>query len=313
MINEPALKSIDDVLVDTGLTSSRLVNLAVGIDNAYTAYNNNTMPTLTGYGNITVVQVYEIAPWGNPFSSLGAIESGDGEPQGIVSYQQIGFSAVANDLSHNILVLRGTVTYEETGYDLLYWDSKVPCQLPYDNPLETLGNANEGLYDLYGESGLLYDSLATSFQAAISQLALINPGKPLYIAAHSLGGALATLGAIDTVLSGSYGNGPLPVLITFGSLHVGDPAFKQAFDKLGILTLRFANLCDFVPSLVSLYPPSNKNDILPENGYTHVGIECTFVWQKWDDWRNHSMSDTYLAVVQNYLDVVKIGPRVYPQ
>jgi hypothetical protein len=45
-------------------------------------------------------------------------------------YQLFGFTGVADDNSHNILVLRGTVTLEEAGYDLLGWGTNTACLLP---------------------------------------------------------------------------------------------------------------------------------------------------------------------------------------
>lgn len=61
-----------------------------------------------------------------------------------------------------------------------------------------------------------------------------------------------------------------------------------------------------MPSFVALEPG-------PPTSYVHVGIECTFVWQKWDDWAKHSMEFTYLPTVRDYWSVIKVGPRNYPQ
>ena len=44
-----------------------------------------------------------------------------------------------------------------------------------------------------------------------------------------------------------------------------------------------------------------------------VGTEATFVWQTWDDWGNHSLAKIYLPMVQSYWNVIKWGPRNYPQ
>jgi hypothetical protein len=208
-----------------------------------------------------------------------------------------------------LIALRGTVTTEEAGYDLYGWGTNTPCLLPSgsSNP-QTYGNVKEDLYNFYTATDAgFYISMGASFNAAVQSIAAANPGKPWYIAAHSLGGALATLAALDAVVSNSYGNPSVPpVLVTFGSLHLGDQSFVDAYGY-NVPTFRFANLCDFVPSLVSLEPGTTTDP------YEHVGLECTFVWQTWDDWGNHSMQNIYLPVVQNYLDVIKLGPRQYPQ
>ena len=67
---------------------------------------------------------------------------------------------------------------------------------------------------------------------------------PLLITGHSLGAALATLAAVDTVPAG---------LITFGSPQVGNATFKQLFDSRQIPAVRrFADCCD----LVTRVPPA---------------------------------------------------------
>jgi hypothetical protein len=178
--------------------------------------------------------------------------------------------------------------------------------LPSSDRTQDFGEVNSALYHFYikDDKGLV-TSLASSFNQAVQNLAAVNPGKPWLIAAHSLGGALATLGALDAYVSESYGSLP-PIMVTFGSLHVGTQTFADAFNSR-ILSFRFANLCDFVPSLVSLLP------VTPDPPYVHVGLECTFVWQKWDDWANHSMQYTYLETLEKYYSVIKFGPRKYPQ
>ena len=56
-----------------------------------------------------------------------------------------------------------------------------------------------------------------------------------------------------------------------GSLHVGDQSFASVYGPLVPASVRVANLCDFVPSLVSLEP------VTPTDPYVHVGTEAAFV------------------------------------
>jgi predicted lipase len=124
--------------------------------------------------------------------------------------------------------------------------------------------------------------------------------------AHSLGGAMLSLAALDAVVSGAFGT-KKPLVFTFGSLHVGDASFASAYTPLVPGSVRVANLCDFVPSMVSLEP------VTPTDPYVHVGLEATFVWQTWDDWGNHSLSNIYMPMVQSHWGVIRWGPRKYPQ
>lgn len=274
-------------LVAAGAPATIWVDLANAVMAAYTAYAKGTTPALTNYTYV---------------ASIYATES--------LIPTLLGFAACANDLSHNIIALRGTVTDEEVAYDLYGWDTNTPCLLPSASSVQQkYGNVKEDLYDFYtGTNGGTVTSLAASFNAAVQKLAQVNPNKPWFVTAHSLGGALATLGALDAAVSKSYGNGTIaPILVTFGSLHLGDQSFATAFKTRVPAGYRFANLSDFVPSLVSLEPYKSTDP------YVHVGMECTFIWEKWDNWANHSMQFTYLPTVSHHFSVIQYGPRNYPQ
>lgn len=259
----------------------KAVALAQGVMAAYNAYSSGNAPTLPDY---TVVR--EIHVWELDKSVL------------------LGFSAAANDGSHNVVVLRGTQSDEEGLYDLS-WGTNTPCILPYGGNL-AYGNANESLYDFYtGNDEGLVTSLADSFKQAVGAL---DSRLPWYVAGHSLGGGMATLGALDAYVSGSYGDGVIkPFLYTFGSLHVGDQSFVNAYRQqlLGV-SFRFANLCDFVPSLTGLEEDTTKDP------YEHVGLPCVFVWQTWEDWGNHSMENIYLEIVQSHWPLIRYGNLPYP-
>ena len=71
--------------------------------------------------------------------------------------------------------------------------------------------------------------------------------KPIWIAGHSLGGALAVLAALDLTL-----NRKLPVqgVYTFGQPRVGDRTFARSVKKtLGDRMVRFVNNRDVVPQV----------------------------------------------------------------
>ncbi len=60
-------------------------------------------------------------------------------------------------------------------------------------------------------------------------------------------------------------------------------------------------------------PLSQPPSLADAPGYVHVGLLASFLWQTDGDWANHSLADIYLNVVQNHPQVVKLGPRKYPQ
>jgi hypothetical protein len=303
---------------------------AAGVCEAYSAYNNgnNLAPSLPGYQTVQSVMVYEVDPNVNPFegdATAGAktfrpiaYAPGDGaanpcsgpKPYGTPSIgnQLFGFTAVANDNSHNILMFRGTVTPEEAGYDLLGWGDNCPCNLPSQSASQqAYGNVNSKLYDFYTQEGTFGEaSLAANTIAAIQATNAQNPNAPWILGGHSLGGAMISLAALDGTVSGLFGEYG-PIVFTYGSLHVGDLSFANAYMAKAPASGRIANLCDFVPSMVSLEP--GQLDV----PYEHVGFPGVFTWQTWSDWDNHSLADIYQPIVQAYWPLIKWTPQTYPQ
>jgi len=340
MSDNSPLSAIEAIL-PSGMTLQDLaVLLAGGVCQAYAAYNNgsNNTPSLPGYGSINEIYVYEAAPNLDPFAVAGAglkAKSAASAPQNVrrvpAAYagvagaanacstanpgtpskgnQLFGFTAAANDNSHNILVLRGTVTMEEATYDLLGWAYKLLCFLPPNSQNQkSYGSVNLGLYTFFAFGGDSQPSLAASSLSAIQATAQANPNKnaPWFIGAHSLGGAMASLAALNAVVSGVL-NPNNTAIVTYGSLHVGDQSWADAYGPQVPLSLRVANLCDFVPSMVSLEPET------PTDPYIHVGYPGTFTWQTWDDWGNHSLANIYQPIVQSYWSLIQWGPQQYPQ
>lgn len=286
MIIDSSKDGLEELLTEHSIGASAgpsMGDLAAAIMAAYNAYPSST-PSLPGYDTVGTIWVWELAEAG---------------------YVTFGFTARAKDGTHNILALRGTFNTDEAFWDVKGWGDPVPFYLTDGSGhLGQYGNAQGSLAYFYQDHGHgAYTSLANSLKAAVSKL---DSSLPLYITAHSLGGAMATLGALDVMVSGVYPKPPrTPTVVTFGSLHVGDILFAQAYTSRLPMTLRVANLCDFVPSLVGISPASGNPP--PPTPYVHVGAPVVYVWQKWDDWANHSMQYTYQVVVDQYMEVLTLG------
>ena len=82
---------------------------------------------------------------------------------------------------------------------------------------------------------------------AVGQL---NPTIPCYITGHSLGGAIATLAALEIAINIPQIREQLQ-LYTYGSPRIGDRNFAQAHSQLIPNSYRIVNLSDSVP----LVPP----------------------------------------------------------
>ena len=258
--------------------------MAAAVNEAYKKYNDSNYQIRLGdYTILDSIYVFESAEGGDVF--FGFTATGRMEP-----------GAPYN----NIVALRGTVSDEEA-MDDLEW-TFVGCFLPSGGG-QQYGWVCKGVYDFYtGDDGGLVTSLADSFKSAVGNL---DGSLDWYVGAHSLGGAVATLGALDAVVSGSYGSSKKPTLYTYGSLHVGDAAFASSFAANVPDAYRVANLADWVPALTGIEADTP--------GYVHVGLECTFLWQTWGAWGNHSLVNIYMRTIKSFPGAIKFGPRSYPQ
>lgn len=139
-------------------------------------------------------------------------------------------------------------------------------------------------------------------------------GAQVYVAGHSLGGALSTLAALTVARRTRFKE---PLLYTFASPRVGDPTFAAQFAALTVY--RIANSEDLVPSV----PPASgnllgedmkKEDLsvgqrqrldaleglkfaflhnLTDVNYQHVGLPLTFTDHRLSISYNHNLEHTY--------------------
>lgn len=122
----------------------------------------------------------------------------------------------------------------------------------------------------------------------ISTLSKLSQSKTLYITGHSLGGALATLCAIDIASNTPFTS---PNLFTYGSPRVGDPDFAKAFRKLVPSSYRIANLFDVVayaPPQIYRLPKRDKKYY-----YSHVQTYTSLSFQNGSTSGNHMISSYF--------------------
>jgi pimeloyl-ACP methyl ester carboxylesterase len=85
----------------------------------------------------------------------------------------------------------------------------------------------------------------------------VQPIGSLTICGHSLGGALATLLALDLAANTKVPAFRSPVVYTYASPRTGDSTFANTYDHVVPNTFRFANRIDIVPKLP--LPPMYKH------------------------------------------------------
>ena len=185
----------------------------------------------------------------------------------------MGFVALSKDKKQLFLIFRGTVSAREWLFDI---NIKVQT---YGQP--HWGCATDGFLKIYNRC-------RGSF---IDQLTALAPSNPqLFIAGHSLGGALTVLALPDVIRSTPFKK---PILYNFGCPRVGDNDFVTAYNALPFQqTFRVVNTCDLVTSI----PLPIQLPLIPSGNYSHVDTSVDFTVQKNDLGLNHSM-DTYITAL----------------
>lgn len=134
----------------------------------------------------------------------------------------------------------------------------------------------------------------TSVRDAVLNAAKSTKHAGIITTGHSLGGALATLAAMDIKLNVP---GKQVSCYTFGSPKVGNPAFAAAYNKLVPDTFRFVNDADVVPTI-------------PPLGYEHVGelhhlganvVDTSGLVEMLTEKVEDHLPNNYLTALQKYL------------
>jgi triacylglycerol lipase len=163
------------------------------------------------------------------------------------------------------------------------------------HPKEWIRNLNMDVVPyLHPGFGNVHDGFIRSYvvvsKVIQESLVHLKQRMKLFIAGHSLGGALATLSVPDIAISTPF---KTPTLYTFGSPRVGDKEFGTAYNQqFARRTFRIVNTSDIVPSIPLPVPLAG----IFGGYFTHVDTPVDFTVQKDDLEENHSM-ETYLSAL----------------
>jgi triacylglycerol lipase len=145
------------------------------------------------------------------------------------STEIFGFMIESDD--NIVIAFRGTTSTADTISDL------IARQIPYPW-LYNGGQTHRGFTEIY----------ETARMQIINVLTKCNMNKKLIITGHSLGGALATLCALDLACNSKFSS---PIVYTYGAPRVGDPTFAAAYNQKIALSHRIVIESD----LITLIPP----------------------------------------------------------
>lgn len=151
----------------------------------------------------------------------------------------IGLICQANGTGEVVVALRGTEGILEWVHDAEFgW---VPCPI-----LPGSGFTEDGFTAMYRSFRLGTGAAALGVVAALASLPFAPAATSLTICGHSLGGALATLLALDTA---AHSKIPHQAIYTYASPRTGAPNFVSTFHQLVPNSVRIANRMDLVPKL----------------------------------------------------------------
>jgi pimeloyl-ACP methyl ester carboxylesterase len=152
----------------------------------------------------------------------------------------VSFGFVAQDGSGNAVVaIRGTEGILEWAQDARFLAVKCPF-------LAGAGYTEDGFTAVYQSLRIAADFNSVRLVNALPGLAFPQAVASMTICGHSLGGAIATLLALDVASNTKFAH---PVAYTYASPRVGDPSFVDTYNQLVPDTYRFANRLDIVPKL----------------------------------------------------------------
>ncbi|OBI19139.1 hypothetical protein A5712_20335 [Mycobacterium sp. E2327] len=151
----------------------------------------------------------------------------------------IGLICQENKTGNVAIAIRGTEGWLEWIHDVEF--GLVPC--PF---LTGAGHTEDGFTDMY-------ESLRTGAQPgspkvvdALANLSFPQAVDSVTICGHSLGGALATLLALDLAANTTFA---VPAVYTYASPRTGDSLFAATFDQVVKNSFRIANRLDIVTAL----------------------------------------------------------------
>jgi hypothetical protein len=153
----------------------------------------------------------------------------------------IGLICQADTTGDVVVAIRGTQGIWEWIHDVNFF--LVPC--PF---LAAGGHTEDGFTDMYQSLRTNVAPGSTIFVEEIGKLAFPQPVGLVTVCGYSLGGALATLLALDLTANGKAPFNQ-PAAYTYGSPRTGDSSFAATYNQAVMNSHRIANRLDIVPQL----------------------------------------------------------------
>ncbi len=151
----------------------------------------------------------------------------------------IGLICQADASGDVVIAIRGTE-------GIMEWVNDAEFLLVTCPFLAGAGHTEDGFTAMYNSLSTNTAPGSLSVASALATLRFKQPVRSLTICGHSLGGALATLLALDVAANTTFN---APTIFTYASPRTGDPAFAGTFNQVVKNSFRVANRMDLVPKL----------------------------------------------------------------
>jgi len=162
--------------------------------------------------------------------------------QALVNYNGQPFAFIFESVGTVIAVIRGAITWQEE-QQITANSSGVNGKIVPDSSLHA------GVSTLYGDTG--NSTFRADLNAAIKKV-LAGSNKQLFLAGHSLGGAIANLAAVDYATTANSGL-QVAGVYTFGGICFGDVKFQGAFNAaIGSKAYQIVRIYDTVATAMML-------------------------------------------------------------
>jgi Lipase (class 3) len=161
-----------------------------------------------------------------------------------------------------VIAIRGTEGIKE-------WVQDVKFLKRQFTPVAGAGETEDGFTDVYDSMKVGKGAGVATVVKWLGEHQSRRPTTSLTICGHSLGGALATLLALDVAANAeaAFRN---PIVYTYASPRTGDEQFTAKYNQLLATTHRLVDNADLVPQLPSDPPYKHVGDAVEMDSFTLI-------------------------------------------
>lgn len=212
--------------INQAILYAQLVNAAYAIapDNTANAAGQKINVGATQYDVVTSIYANDLSTDLNPDRGKSRVS--------------IGLILQASAGGDVVIAIRGTEGMQEWIHDAQFLPE--PCPV-----MAAAGNTEDGFTDMYRSMRTGLDAASPTVTLALPKIQFPHAVSSVTIAGHSLGGALATLLALDVSVNTNF----TPIVYTYASPRTGDLQFVALYNHAVPNTVRIANRVDLVPKL----------------------------------------------------------------